>query len=63
MPVGAAPGPLTVMAELLYQPIGYRWAHNLADFKAMETDRFVGYYKTMAPASSATLAKGIVQVK
>src|SRR5262249_23729555 len=26
--VGGAPGPLRIEAELWYQPIGYRWAHN-----------------------------------
>jgi len=63
VPVGGARGPLTVAAELLYQPIGYRWAHNLADFAAMETSRFVGYYRAMAPASSATLARAVAAAK
>ena len=27
--VGDAPGPFTIEVELLYQPIGYRWANNL----------------------------------
>lgn len=29
MDVGQAPGPLSVTVEVLYQPIGYRWAQNL----------------------------------
>jgi hypothetical protein len=55
--LGTAQGPYDVSAELLYQPIGYRWAHNLRDYPAEETDRFVGYFEALAPRSSATLAK------
>lgn len=50
-------GPLTVRAELWYQPIGFRWAHNLADFDAVETDRFVGYYEAVSRISGALLAE------
>src|SRR5262249_42132331 len=43
--VGAAQGPFTVDAELLYQPIGYRWATNLKAYnKAAEPQRFTTYY-------------------
>jgi hypothetical protein len=52
--VGAAPGPFTVEAGLWYQPIGYRWARNLAEYSTRESARFVGYFDSMA-ASSATL--------
>jgi len=38
-------GGLQVDVELLYQPIGYRWAHNL-DKYTRRARRFVGYYKT-----------------
>ena len=30
--VANAPGPFAVEAELLYQPIGYRWANNLKSY-------------------------------
>lgn len=63
VPLGATRGSLTITAELLYQPIGYRWAHNLAEFKAMETDRFMGYYKTMASGSSALITRAVAQVR
>ena len=35
-------GPFTVEVELRYQPIGYRWAHNLERYDAPEPKRFVG---------------------
>ena len=33
-------------AELWYQPIGFRWAQNLANHRTAETDRFVGVFET-----------------
>jgi len=55
--VGNAAGPFTVTAELLYQPIGFRWANNLKAYKGTEPQRFTGYYDAMASASAATLAR------
>ncbi|MBN2195876.1 MAG: hypothetical protein JW751_23870, partial [Polyangiaceae bacterium] len=51
-----AAGPLELTAELLYQPIGYRWAENLRRVAAPEPARFGRYYSAMAPASATTLA-------
>jgi hypothetical protein len=51
-----ARGPLTIEAELLYQPIGYRWAQNLGDTDAPEIDRFIGLYDSMAGESATVLA-------
>jgi hypothetical protein len=63
-PVGSAAGPFTVEVELLYQPIGYRWAQNLGPYKAaMEPARFQDYYKAMGAASAARLAREVVQVR
>ena len=45
-------GPFHVEVELWYQPIGFRWAHNLNSYPAAETRRFVSYYDS-APASTA----------
>ena len=42
-------GPFEVEAELLYQPIGYRWADNLKKYDAPEPKRFNGYYDAMGP--------------
>ncbi len=51
-------GPYRVDAELLYQPVGYRWATNLKSYdSAAEPSRFNGYYDAMAPASAVTLAR------
>jgi cytochrome c551/c552 len=54
---GNAVGPFHVEAELWYQPIGFRWAHNLATYQAMEPQRFVGYYETAAEHSAIVLAR------
>jgi hypothetical protein len=56
VPVDAAAGPFTVEAELWFQPIAYRWAENLAEYDAFETQRFVRYYRSMAGASATLLA-------
>lgn len=51
-----AVGPFSVTAELWYQPIGFRWAHNLELQPAAETERFVAYYESMAASSAVVLA-------
>ncbi len=56
--VADAQGPFTVEAELLYQPIGYRWANNLKAYdRAAEPHRFTGYYDSMADSSTTVLAR------
>jgi len=55
--VAGVDGPLTVEAELWYQPIGYRWARNLADYDAFETRRFVRYFESMSDVSGLALAR------
>ena len=57
VPVGNAQGPFQVTAELWYQPIGFRWAMNLAKYDAMEPRRFVGYYQQTAAGSGVILAR------
>ncbi len=54
--VSEAEGPFIVDAELVYQPIGYRWAHNLGDHEAEEIERFIRYYEETAERSAAVLA-------
>jgi hypothetical protein len=54
--VSEADGPFIVLAELWYQPVGYRWAHNLDDHEAEEIQRFIGFYEEMASSSAAVLA-------
>ena len=55
---GSAQGPLTVTAELWFQPISYRWAENLGAYDAFETQRFIRYYRDMAGASATVVATG-----
>ena len=52
-----ARGPLHVGVELWYQPIGYRWAHNLNSYPASETQRFVSYYESMKSNNAIVLAQ------
>lgn len=54
--LGTAQGPFQLEAELWYQPIGFRWAHNLASYNAPETKRIVGYYDSMPSATAIVLA-------
>ena len=50
-------GPFHVEAELWYQPIGFRWAHNLEPYRAEEPQRMVRYYEEAARKSAVVLAK------
>jgi hypothetical protein len=54
---GGAAGPFKVEAELWYQPIGFRWAHNLVPYQASEPQRMVRYYESAAGKSAMVLAK------
>jgi hypothetical protein len=49
-------GPFHLSVELLYQPVGYRWAHNLASYQAEEPQRFVQYYEQSSAKSALVLA-------
>ena len=53
----AVTGAVTVEVELRYQPIGYRWAQNLAPYLDAESRRFVGYYNSLAAYSSVVVAR------
>jgi hypothetical protein len=57
VPLDPASGPFHVEAELWYQPIAYRWAHNLAPYNADEPRRFVSYYDSLASNSAVLLAR------
>jgi hypothetical protein len=54
---GRSAGPFKVEAELWYQPIGYRWAHNLVPYKASEPQRMVRYYEEATRKSAVILAR------
>ena len=56
VPAGAV-GPFRIEVELLYQPIAFRWAHNLDAYRsAPEPARFVRYYEAMSTGSATTLS-------
>ncbi len=57
VPVNPQDAPFAIEAELWFQPIGYRWAENLAAYDAAETRRFVRYYREMAGSSALLLAR------
>jgi hypothetical protein len=56
--VSGARGPFTVRAELMYQPVAFRWAHNLAGYDAAEPQRFVRMYEQLSDRSAILLAAG-----
>jgi hypothetical protein len=49
--------PVTIEVELRFQPIGLRWAQNLAAYDAPEPRRFLGYYTDLAAISSVVVAR------
>jgi hypothetical protein len=55
--VGGAAGPFELQVDLMYQPIGFRWAKNLQTYDARETTRFTGYFDATASVSAAMLAQ------
>ena len=55
--VGAGARPYRSTRSCCYQPIGYRWAHNLEQYDAPEPKRFVGYYNAMSAQASVMVAK------
>jgi hypothetical protein len=56
-PVDPSSGPFHIEAELWYEPIGFRWAHNLASYQAQEPQRLVDYYESMASGAAVMLAR------
>ena len=61
--VGSGAGPYQIEAELRFQPIGFRWAHNLEPYDAPEPQRFVGYYESMSDSASiiVTTARAVAR--
>ncbi len=62
IPLGNAGESLRVEARLWYQPISFRWAENLREYKAIETERFVKYYDAMSSASAIILARASTEI-
>jgi hypothetical protein len=55
-------GPFRIDVELRYQPIAFRWTHNLKNYNANETRRFVTWFEAMSTGSSVVLAKSSASV-
>jgi hypothetical protein len=55
--VDLSSGPFHIEAELWYEPIGFRWAHNLGAYQAMEPQRLVKYYNSLASVAAVILAR------
>ena len=55
--VDPSSGPFHVEAELWYEPIGFRWAHNLGSYQADEPQRMVSYYDSLASGAAVILAR------
>ncbi|MGK2857983.1 MAG: hypothetical protein ACSLFQ_12325 [Thermoanaerobaculia bacterium] len=60
---GEASGPFSVTAELWYQPIGFRWATNLAEYDTPESIRFGGYFRELADESALKIGEASVDVR
>jgi hypothetical protein len=45
-----------IVVELRYQPIAYRWAHNLEAYNAPEPARFVEYFDRLSSTASVVVA-------
>ena len=56
--VDPSSGPFHIEAELWYEPIGFRWAHNLGAYNSMEPQRMVSYYQSLASGAAVVLARG-----
>jgi len=61
--VDQARGPFRVDAELLFQPISFRWASNLKAYDAFEPRRFTRYYDAMAAGSATTIARAVAATR
>ena len=57
VPTRGKSGPFHVEAELWYQPIAFRWAHNLAPYQAIKPQRMVKYFKE---ASSINFRRSVI---
>jgi hypothetical protein len=60
--LGKSAGPFSVEAELFFQPVGYRWARNLAGSEAAEMARFVSMYDSMAASGCTVIARAASEV-
>ncbi|MBO0859682.1 MAG: hypothetical protein J2P21_14570, partial [Chloracidobacterium sp.] len=57
VPVDPSAAPFHIEAELWYEPIGFRWARNLAPYREMEPQRMVSYFNSLASKAAVMLAR------
>ena len=55
------PGSYQIEVELLFQPIGYRWAHNLLPYDAPEPKAFLEYFAAMSSSASSVVQRVVVE--
>lgn len=63
LPLPAGRRAASIQAQLLYESIGYRWAHNLDHYRAAEPQRFVAYFNEQAPNAAKQLANAERMIK
>ena len=64
VPVPGGTGPYTVKAQLMFQPIAFRWAKNLQRHAgAAEVRRFSAQYASMSHVSSLVLSEAATSVR
>ena len=55
--VDPSAAPFHIEAELWYEPIGFRWARNLASYRGKEPQRMASYYNLLASRAAVMLAR------
>jgi hypothetical protein len=55
--VGNSKAPFRVVAELWYQPIGFRWAKNLGEYDTQESAQFLKFFDDVSSSSRSILAR------
>ena len=55
------PGSYQIEVELLFQPIGYRWAYNLLPYDAPEPKAFLEYFAAMSSSASSVVQRVVVE--
>ena len=61
--VDPAGAPFEVVAELWYQPVGFRWAMNLKSYDAVEPRRFTGEYASTSSENATRLAASSARMR
>jgi hypothetical protein len=60
LPLAAGQRWTRIEVELHYQPIGYRWAHNLGDYRSNETAAFLEFFRAMEGTTATMIASSVL---